>query len=401
MAFPTLVKPAVDPDAEPAEPAARATWASSASWTAATLPARPWIAPGYLLRGAVTSVVGPGGVSKSSLMVAWAVALVLGEKFHGLHPKDKYRVVLFNVEDDDDEQRRRLTGILTSRGKQPEDIEDRLMRVGPERVGLLLDRDSEGGAIFRTNAMLELIANVKAFQADVLILDPLAELHAEDENANVALREVIAEFRSLAKELNIALVLVHHTRKGMIVPGDMDASRGASSIISASRVGLTVVSMTPEEEKALGLGIDTRKHYFRLDGGKSNYHALTDCEWFERVSYDLGQGDTVGVPVPWTPPVDSITPSIRVAIEAAIEMGSPNGPWSPRLENRPRSIKHAMIEAGITTAPGQKDLLAALLRDGFDHVKFRDENRKWALGIRSPDGKPSNVTWSGDDGEDA
>jgi hypothetical protein len=71
-----------------------------------------------------------------------------------------------------------------------------------------------------------------------------------------------------------------------------------------------------------------------------------------------------------------------------------------KLENRPRSIKHAMVEAGIITAPGQRDLLQALMRDGFTSERWLDPNRKWVGGLQSPDGKPDNVTWwSPEDGE--
>ncbi|MGI4794893.1 MAG: AAA family ATPase, partial [Janthinobacterium lividum] len=40
----------------------------TAAWDESAIPARDWIARGYLLRRAVTLVIGPGGVSKSTLM---------------------------------------------------------------------------------------------------------------------------------------------------------------------------------------------------------------------------------------------------------------------------------------------------------------------------------------------
>ena len=202
------------------------TWVSSAPWNPATLPPRPWIAPGYLLRGAVTAIVGAGGVSKSMLMIAWAIAIAVGRQYHGMHPVGRHRVALYNCEDDDPEQQRRLTAVLTSMGLNPDHIADMVMRTGPTKVGALLARDPADKTLYRTAAMIDLVANLRAFRPAVVILDPLAELHTEDENANVALREVVAEFRALAKELEMAVVLVHHTRKGMVIPGDMDAARG-------------------------------------------------------------------------------------------------------------------------------------------------------------------------------
>jgi RecA-family ATPase len=75
----------------------------------------------------------------------------------------------------------------------------------------------------------------------VLVVDPLAELHACEENDNNALRAVIAAFRELAVKYSIAVLVLHHTRKGSgASPGDPDAARGASAIIGAVRIALTL-----------------------------------------------------------------------------------------------------------------------------------------------------------------
>ncbi len=339
----------VSPGGISVEEIPNALWYEDGAWEEAEIPFRPWLAVGYLLRGSVTAVVGPGGVSKSSLMLAWAVHLALGIKCHAMRPLSSYRVMLYNVEDDAHEQRRRLSAVLTSIGKAPADIAGKIARVGPSSVGTLIGRDEEGLQV-DTGAFAELERRIVAFKPDVLILDPLAELHVSEENDNTALRSVIARFRALAVKYNLALALLHHTRKGVVTPGDADAVRGASSIASAARVVLTVVGMSEEEEKAFGLPTGARKAYFRLDGGKSNYAGLTDAEWFERVSFTLGNGgalgfgDTVAVTVPWQPPADVCTPNIMAAVEAGIARGHAQGPWSPQLGNTPRSVKHLMVE---------------------------------------------------------
>ena len=201
------------------------------------------------------------------------------------------------------------------------------------------------------------------------------------------------EFRGLAKELNAALVLVHHTRKGLMNPGEMEAARGASSVVSAARIGLTVVIMAADDEKALGLPPGARNRYFRLDGGKANYSLLLECEWYERVSYELEQGDQVGVATPWYPPEDVVTLNMRAKVEAAIRQGSPSGPWSPKLESRARSIRHPMVAAGIIKPKMQKKLLADLFLSGFEQAFVRDGQRKRVHGLRAPDGQPSRFEW--------
>jgi len=149
--------------------------------------------------------------------------------------------------------------------------------------------------------------------------------------------------------------------------------------------------MTDADAKAFGMPVENRRHYFRVDGGKSNYAGLTDAEWFERVTYTLANGDTAVAVTPWHPPEDVCTPVILAAIEAGIARGSAEGPWSPLLANTPRSVKHLMVEAGITTGRGQKAALTSLYNTGFKALKFRDKtSRKDILGLRSPNGMPDH-----------
>ena len=300
-------------------------------WDENDIPPRDWIARGYFLRGAVTVVIGPGGVSKSTLMIAHAAGLALGLPVHGMRPTGPCRVMIYNVEDDHHEQRRRLSAVLTSMGRTPADIGDRIARVMPTGAGTLLMRNPDpdrGGVLIATPAMTELLDAIWWCRPDVLILDPLAELHGEDENANVALREVVAYFRKLAVDHRLALVLVHHTRKGPADPGNMDTARGASSVVSAARVVLTVSSMDEAAAERLGIGLDQRRHFFRLDGAKSNYAELTDAEWFERRSYTVGAGDdSVAVPVPWEPPSAAVSLETRVPHRSGRDRRPGCGSW--------------------------------------------------------------------------
>ncbi len=47
----------------------------------------------------------------------------------------------------------------------------------------------------------------------LLLLDPLVRLHGIDENSAGEVAELLAYFRSLQRELDLSVVLVHHTRK--------------------------------------------------------------------------------------------------------------------------------------------------------------------------------------------
>jgi RecA/RadA recombinase len=105
------------------------------------IPRRVYIVPGYIQRGVVTEIVGPGGHGKSLLFLAWAVALALGVHFGSFRPPRPMRVASLDVEDDLDEQDRRVHAILRMFGKHVTDLGDRLLLMNPSRTGQLLSLD--------------------------------------------------------------------------------------------------------------------------------------------------------------------------------------------------------------------------------------------------------------------
>lgn len=183
--------------------------------------------------------------------------------------------------------------------------------------------------ILETVAMVALRALLQAHTPDVLIVDPLAELHTAPENDNTALRAVIASLRVLAVEFNFAVVVLHHTKKGPVTPGDPDAARGASSQVGAARIVLTLCGMSEDEAEMLGIAKDRkiRASYIRLDDAKQNYTAIGDARWFEKVVYKLSNDEYVAAAVPWKAPDMWDGISTRVAneilddIEAGLEGG--------------------------------------------------------------------------------
>ena len=279
-------------------------WVDDDEWRECELPTRPWVAPGYALRGAVTLLVGPPSAMKSSLMVAWGCSVALGQSHGDFRPLSPGRCLIYNVEDDKLEQRRRLSAVLRQFDASPADIKGKVVRAGPTGVGTLFTKNHDTGAILYTPAMSELRQLIEVHRPDVVIADPLAELHTADENDNTALRSVLAAFRSLAAEFGVAVILLHHTRKGAIAAGDPDTARGASAAIGAARIVLTLVTMPEEDAEALGIPTSrkSRSRYVRLDDAKQNYAGIGDAQWYEKDLTNLGNGEVVAAALPWTPP---------------------------------------------------------------------------------------------------
>lgn len=59
----------------------------------------------------------------------------------------------------------------------------------------------------------QLLETARQLRPRLLLLDPLVRLHQIDENRATEVAELLAYFRSLQRELDVSVVLVHHTRK--------------------------------------------------------------------------------------------------------------------------------------------------------------------------------------------
>jgi RecA-family ATPase len=69
---------------------------------------------------------------------------------------------------------------------------------------LRLDRDRDRSRLLETTRRL---------RPRLLVLDPLVRLHGIDENNAGEVAELLAYFRSLQRQLDLSVLLVHHTRK--------------------------------------------------------------------------------------------------------------------------------------------------------------------------------------------
>jgi hypothetical protein len=301
------------------------------------------------------------------------------------------RVAVFNAEDDIEEQQRRVAAALRLSGATKADLGDRLRLLQPARTGMLIEMDPETRKLQHTPLMTELLDWLDGFKPDLLILDPLVELHSAPENDNTALRHVIAELRAVARASDIGIGLLHHTPKGDPRPGDQDASRGASAIGAACRRLFTLYEMTAAE--AAAWKIASPQYFFRLDGAKANHDAKNPTEWFERVPVQLDNGDVAAAAQPWQPPSEAITDMLIHQLLDIVATGDNGYPWSRRLGRYDRSITRALSSLGIGSGKAQRAALDALWAAGCVEAAWRKANRDKAMGIRDPDGRPNGPFW--------
>lgn len=263
------------------------------------IPPRPWIYGQLLMRGTVSATVAPGGVGKTSLLIAEALAMATGRSLltTPVHDGPKH-VWILNLEEPEDELARRIQAACRHWSIPEGDIARRLfVNAGPGSA--LLTADSKKPGYVDESLFAELECAMMAARVDVLVLDPFVSSHALDENDNVQIDRVVKRWSRLAQRTRSAVHIVHHTRKADAAITS-ESARGAKALVDAARTVRILNPATPDDIGALGLQPDARAFYARRD--KQNMAAGNDERaWFLVRSVSLENGppaDAVGVVIP-------------------------------------------------------------------------------------------------------
>lgn len=143
-------------------------------------PEREWIIPEWIVKGAVNSLYGDGGLGKTLLAQQLACACAIGGKWLGMDAA-RGSVLAVLCEDEKDELHRRHNAIKAALGYVVGNpFEDVWLwpRVGDENVLIRWDKDDKPtlGAF-----MADLVREVEEINPSLLILDTLADFYAGNE----------------------------------------------------------------------------------------------------------------------------------------------------------------------------------------------------------------------------
>jgi hypothetical protein len=269
-----------------------------------TIPRREWLYGHHYIRRFVSITVAPGGVGKSSLAIAEALAMVTGRNLIGHLPLFAARVWLWNGEDPLDELRRRITAAMLHHGIEPSEVEGRLFVDSGRTTDIVIAETTRDGTRILTPIVAAVERTINENMIDVMIIDPFVASHLVTENDNNAINAVARTYAAIAERTNCSIELVHHSRKTNNNETTVEDARGASALSSAARSVRTLNRMTKDEAKKSS--VDNNRAYFRIDIGKSNLAPAPDNAWWCRIeSVPLGNGllqtlgDLVGVVTPW------------------------------------------------------------------------------------------------------
>ena len=161
-----------------------------------------WLVTGLWLEEAVGIVGGEPKCCKSFLALDLAVAVASGtaclRHFEVPHPG---RVLLYAAEDALHIVRGRLEGICAAAECDLQNLDLQVITAPTLRIDQPTDR-------------ARLQRAVERLQPRLLILDPFVRLHRIDENASGEVAPLLAYLRELQRRYALAVLLVHHAKKG-------------------------------------------------------------------------------------------------------------------------------------------------------------------------------------------
>ena len=165
-------------------------------------PERRWLVESLWARAGVGIVGGAPKCCKSWLALDLALSVASNTPCLGRFPvHDPGPALVYLAEDAPTDLKLRLSGLCRHRGLD-------LARVPLDVItapALRLDLDRDRSRIDRT---------LRAHTPRMLLLDPFVRLHRVDENSAADVSALLAFLREMQREHDVAIVVVHHAKKG-------------------------------------------------------------------------------------------------------------------------------------------------------------------------------------------
>lgn len=296
------------------------------------LPRRQWVYGHTYIRQFCSLTVAPGGLGKSTLVLTEAIAMATGRNLLGVAPGEPKRVIYFNAEDPLVELQLRVAAICLRFGIDQRELVGRLFLQSGRENEIILATGDPGELIEAAFGRIE--GFLKFHGVDVVILDPLANMH-ESEEDNRTYRKLGKRLSRMADAHNCAVHIVHHTKKLGGQAATVEDSRGGSALIGAVRVARAINPMEPDE--AARFGLKTHIDHFRIEAaGKNNLARPADkAEWYERMGVAVPNGDYVAIVERWTPPdpFDGITHEHAKRVQVQL-MKDERGTWRENAQSK-------------------------------------------------------------------
>jgi archaellum biogenesis ATPase FlaH len=182
----------------------------------------PFVVNPFVVENALTIIHGGTGSGKSLLTLKLIDDITLGNKFLGEYETKKTKCLLIDLEMTYDDC------IVRARAVCSDENDSDVMTEIPFKV-----TDKKDMEFLRDY--------INDNQIGVVVFDTLSKVHSADENSNTQMTPVIQNLVELAREEELAVILIHHINKSSEATG-LAKGRGASAIADNAASYLAVSS---------------------------------------------------------------------------------------------------------------------------------------------------------------
>ena len=224
---------------------------------------------GDLQRGQVSIFAGPPGVGKTMYTVQMLCALAAGVPFAGHTPAGPAKVALLSIEDGDTELGQRMAACTKLMGLDEALLQENF-RVADFSTPFLLFRRAPEGVTLTAKGRA-FADELEAFGVSCLVLDPISALHDLPENDNGLMTLFMAAQQQLARELDCAIINLHHFGKENADRPSLNSCRGAGAIGSVARNVQLFVDLAADEIAVLEIPEGEDLNHFRQFPGKLSH----------------------------------------------------------------------------------------------------------------------------------
>lgn len=222
----------------------------------------------------VALLVGPGGYGKSTLILLWAIGIILGLPIFGMRVLRPGPVVLVTAEDGTRRIRHRLHHMarqLTLTRDQVEAVAAQLHVLDLTARSARLAHLDRSGNIVGTALTEALIDAYRDVRPSAVFLDPLVSFGPGERHVNDGEQAVITQMRRIVDGLAAPVIGAHHTGKQVARDKiiDLYSGRGGSALGDGARAAF-VMELVEGESVPHGLDPEdmAEKRLFRLHNVK-------------------------------------------------------------------------------------------------------------------------------------
>ena len=207
-------------------------------------PKTPWLVHGLLTRGGNAVIGGEPKTAKTWLAIEIAIAVATGTKACGEFFSERGTAAYFFAEDLDKQVRNRIRALLAGSGRDV--LPNGRLFVRPR--GAFLD-------VLKDPDLAWVVASCRQLgRLDLLVLDPLRDIHSGEEDTSDSMRDVMRRLRVLGELLGCTVVVTHHNSKATADTSKRRAGqrgRGSSAIHASTDSGIYLGSLASKTTSSI------------------------------------------------------------------------------------------------------------------------------------------------------